>query len=71
MVLRVKDDGPGIPQDALARIFEPSFSTGRTSFSTGLGLPMVQAFVWEMGGSASIEAEPGGGTEMTLRFPLA
>ena len=69
--LRVKDDGPGIPPEVLAHIFEPFFSTGRRSLSTGLGLPMVRTFVQEMGGSVSIETELGEGTEVILRFPAA
>ena len=63
----VVDDGPGIPPEVLARIFEPSFTT-RTS-GTGLGLPIVQRIVDDLGGSVVIDSAPGHGTTVTIRLP--
>ncbi|MFU8816127.1 MAG: PAS domain-containing protein [Pseudomonadales bacterium] len=69
VILSVEDDGPGISADVLEHIFEPFFSTRKRDLSTGLGLPMVKAFVAEAGGSVSIVTEPGQGTEVILKFP--
>lgn len=67
-VLVVKDDGPGIPEDALPRIFEPLFTT--KSEGTGLGLSIVKRIVEEHGGTIAVETGPQG-TTFTARFPRA
>jgi signal transduction histidine kinase len=67
--LDVVDDGIGIAPEALARIFEPSFTT-KTS-GTGLGLPIVKRIVDDHGGTIAIATEPGRGTTVTVRFPRA
>ncbi|MHA7837502.1 MAG: PAS domain-containing sensor histidine kinase [bacterium] len=66
--LCVRDDGPGMPPEIRGRIFEPLFST-KSAPATGLGLPMVLAFVEEVGGSIEVESEPGRGSEFILRLP--
>jgi signal transduction histidine kinase len=68
--VRVKDDGPGIPEDIQARIFEPFFTTkGREG--TGLGLAMVYAFVQRHGGKLTLDTAVGKGTSFTLWLPGA
>jgi signal transduction histidine kinase len=66
--LTVADNGPGIPQENMARIFEPLFST--KSFGTGLGLSTVKQIVVQHGGTIAIESEVGAGTSVTIRLPL-
>ena len=64
----VEDNGPGIPQETLARIFEPLFST--KSFGTGLGLPMVKQIIAQHDGDIEITSAPGTGTRARIRLPL-
>ena len=69
-VLRVRDTGPGIPPDALPRLFEPFFTT-RGSEGTGLGLAVSHGIARAHGGSLEAANAPGGGALFTLRLPRA
>ena len=64
VTIEVIDDGSGIPEDVLPRIFEPHFST-RTSGS-GLGLAITRRLVESWGGEVEIESEVGAGTRVTV-----
>lgn len=73
-VITVADDGPGIPEELRATLFE-RFARGdgsrnRATGSTGLGLAIVQAVVQAHGGEVSVASEPGS-TVFTVRLPLA
>jgi len=65
--LEVADDGPGIPDDVLPRLFKPFFTT-RTR-GTGLGLTIVRKFVGVMGGRIEVETGRGRGTTFTIVLP--
>jgi signal transduction histidine kinase len=65
--LRVRDNGPGIEPEALARIFNP-FYTSKSS-GTGLGLAISKKLVDAHGGSIEVHSTPGQGTEFLLTFP--
>ena len=65
-VLEVRDSGPGVPADALPRLFEPFFSLKTNG--TGLGLAIVKRTVEAHGGR--VEAHPGVGTGLLLRVEL-
>jgi C4-dicarboxylate-specific signal transduction histidine kinase len=67
--LRVQDTGPGIPPDALAKVFEPFFSTREGGL--GLGLSLCETLATGMGASLSAANRPGQGAEFTLKLPLA
>ncbi len=67
-VVTVTDTGPGIPADALPRIFDPYFSTKKGG--TGLGLPTAKRIVEEHGGRLTVSSEPGKGTSFVLTLPL-
>jgi two-component system OmpR family sensor kinase len=73
-VLRVADDGPGIPPDFLPRIFERfargDASRSRAAGSTGLGLAIVSAVVASHGGTVDVDSVPGR-TVFTVRLPAA
>ena len=64
----VVDDGAGIPEEVLTRIFEPRFST--RSKGAGLGLPIVQRLVATWGGTVTVASEVGVGTTVTLHIPV-
>lgn len=66
--LRVLDDGIGMSRATLARVFDPLFTTKADGLG-GIGLPMVERFVREAGGTIAIDSEPGIGTTITLRLP--
>ncbi|MBX3133481.1 MAG: PAS domain-containing protein [Gemmatimonadaceae bacterium] len=68
-LLRVLDDGSGIPPHLVARIFDPHFST-RTSGS-GLGLAISRRLIDSWGGSIEAENRPGGGAQLTVRLAPA
>ncbi len=69
VIVTVEDDGAGIPQQALARVFEPFFSTKSAGQGTGLGLWLVYNIVHEHGGEVTVASEPNKGTTFTLRLP--
>jgi nitrogen fixation/metabolism regulation signal transduction histidine kinase len=67
--LIVKDNGSGIPEHMLGRLFEPYMTTKQRG--TGLGLAIVKKIVEEHGGKIAIESQPQGGTCVTVVLPLA
>jgi signal transduction histidine kinase len=69
LVLRVADNGRGIPDDVRARIFEPFFTTRAHDGGVGLGLAVVRALVDAMRGSVVATARAEGGTELVVRVP--
>jgi signal transduction histidine kinase len=70
VVVRVIDDGPGVPADALPRIFEPFFTTKAKGEGTGLGLGIARQIVAKHGGDMRCESEPGR-TVFEVRLPVA
>jgi PAS domain S-box-containing protein len=72
-VLRVADDGPGIPSAILERIFDPFFSTKDRSMKTGgmgIGLALVRQSVLAVGGRIVVHNRPSGGSEFEVRLPM-
>ncbi|HEY2805756.1 MAG TPA: ATP-binding protein, partial [Gemmatimonadales bacterium] len=67
VIMRVVDNGPGIPEEIRERIFDP-FVSGRVGGS-GLGLAIVQRAVMAHRGLVFVDSEPGRGTAFTLLFP--
>lgn len=66
--LMVTDQGEGIPQENLSKIFEPYYSGKKGG--TGLGLAITRLIVEEHGGSIKVESSLGKGTTFSLYFPL-
>lgn len=66
--MTIADNGPGIPPDHAAKIFEPLFTT--KNFGTGLGLSAVQKIMEQHGGGIDVEAAPGKGAAFTAWWPL-
>lgn len=72
-VLRVCDEGPGIPMAIRERIFDPFFSTKDRTTKTGgmgIGLALVRQSVLAIGGRIVVHERPAGGTEFEVRLPL-
>ena len=69
VVIRVTDDGPGVPPEALPRIFEPFFTTKPKGEGTGLGLGIARQIVDKHGGAMRCESEPGW-TMFEVRLPI-
>jgi signal transduction histidine kinase len=67
-IMRVSDNGPGIPDDILTKVREPLFTT--KSFGTGLGIPAVDQIATQHGGRLDIESVPGQGATFTVLLPM-
>jgi signal transduction histidine kinase len=65
----LRDDGPGIPPEALPRVYDPDFSTKEGG--SGVGLHVARALVELHGGEIRVESAPGGGTCVRVAVPLA
>jgi ligand-binding sensor domain-containing protein/signal transduction histidine kinase len=66
----IADNGIGIPQENLQKVFEPFFST-KPATGTGLGLGMVKKMVSLYNGSIDVRSEAGKGTTVTISLPLS
>jgi signal transduction histidine kinase len=66
----VKDSGCGIPEDHLAHIFDPFFSTKEVGYGTGLGLSVAHGIIEQHKGTLSVESKVGEGSVFTIRLPL-
>jgi two-component system NtrC family sensor kinase len=67
--LRINDNGCGIPEENLQKIFEPFFSTKESNKSLGLGLAAVYAIVLRHGGEIKVDSKQGSGTTFTIKLP--
>ncbi|MBD0332480.1 MAG: two-component sensor histidine kinase, partial [Chitinophagaceae bacterium] len=67
--IRVKDNGTGIPQKALDKIFQPFFSTKPTGEGTGLGLSISYDVIKAHGGQLKVETKEGEGAEFIILLP--
>jgi PAS domain S-box-containing protein len=71
VMIAVSDNGTGIPETIIDKVFEPFFSTKDVSKGTGLGLSMVYGFVKQSGGHIKLYSEEGHGTTIRLYLPRA
>jgi len=67
--IRVKDNGNGIPQKILDKIFQPFFTTKPTGQGTGLGLSLSYDIVKAHGGELKVETKEGEGSEFIIYLP--
>ncbi|MEN6485883.1 MAG: ATP-binding protein [Syntrophobacteraceae bacterium] len=66
--VEVKDNGPGIPEENMERIYEPFFTTKEVGNGTGLGLYVTREIIQEMLGEILIRSDPGAGTTFTCKL---
>jgi signal transduction histidine kinase len=68
--IHVKDNGNGIPEKVLDKIFQPFFTTKPTGQGTGLGLSLSYDIVKAHGGELKVETREGEGTEFIIQLPV-
>lgn len=66
--VQIEDDGPGVSEDQLQKIWDPFFTT--KDKGTGLGLGIVKKIIELHGGSIEIRNRPGGGAQVAIRLPV-
>jgi signal transduction histidine kinase len=66
----VKDNGNGIPQKLLDKIFQPFFTTKPSGQGTGLGLSLSYDILKAHGGELRVESEEGKGAEFIITLPI-
>ncbi|MEW6749609.1 MAG: ATP-binding protein [Candidatus Latescibacterota bacterium] len=67
--VEIQDSGPGIPQDALDRLFEPFYTTKQDKKGVGLGLSVVYGIVRRHNGRIDVRSEPGKGATFVVTLP--
>ena len=70
LIMVVQDNGAGIPEDDIARITDPFYSTNDTPDNLGLGLSICQTIMRHHQGAMTISSQPGQWTKVTLTLPL-
>ncbi len=68
--LTVRDTGCGMSEEVREQIFEPFFTTKEVGKGTGMGLPFAHGILKSLGGTISVESEPGKGSKFTVHIPL-
>jgi len=69
VVVKIRDQGIGMPPEVVKRIFDPFFTTRLESGGTGLGLSICYSIIKEHLGTIEVESEPGKGTSVYVRIP--
>lgn len=67
--IEIEDNGPGIPEKVLGRIFEPFYTTKEEGKGTGLGMSVSLAIIKEINGDIRVESIPGQGAKFTIIIP--
>ncbi|MFQ5602707.1 MAG: PAS domain S-box protein [bacterium] len=68
--IEIRDDGVGIPQEKISKIFDPGFTTKGVGVGTGLGLSICYQIIQDHKGIISVESEVGKGSKFTIALPL-
>lgn len=69
--ITIRDNGPGIPDQLKARIFEPLFTTKGVGSGTGIGLALCNRIVEVHGGKIRLDSRKGGGAQFLIRLPAS
>jgi signal transduction histidine kinase len=70
ILISVKDNGPGIPQKILDKIFQPFFTTKPTGQGTGLGLSLSYDIIKAHGGEINVKTKENEGAQFIITLPL-
>lgn len=71
IIIKVADNGPGIPESILNRIFDPFFTTKPVGKGTGLGLSICYGIIQNYGGEITVQSTVGTGTTFFIKIPLS
>jgi len=69
IIVQIKDNGNGIPQNIVDKIFQPFFTTKPTGHGTGLGLSLAYDIIKAHGGEIKVETEEGAGAAFIIELP--
>jgi two-component system NtrC family sensor kinase len=70
IVVNVKDNGAGIPEEEQKKVFDPFFTTKATGKGTGLGLWVTYDIIKKMGGTITLNSSVGNGTTFIVQIPI-
>jgi len=70
VLIKIKDDGKGIPKKSIDKIFEPFYTTKPTGMGTGLGLSISYGIIQEHGGEIKVKSKKDHGTTFTISIPF-
>jgi len=70
VMVKIRDNGPGIPQSIRDKIFDPFFTTKPVGKGTGLGLSISYQIIEKHGGKMEVISSPGKGTEFAIALPI-
>jgi two-component system NtrC family sensor kinase len=70
IVISIKDNGPGIPEEYQKRVFDPFFTTKETGKGTGLGLSVSFGIIEKLGGIITFDSKKSGGTVFQVKLPM-
>ncbi|MGB5492001.1 MAG: ATP-binding protein, partial [Woeseiaceae bacterium] len=68
-IVTVSDGGPGVPAKDLDKIFEPFYRIDTNRPGAGIGLAITKRVLQQLGGKVTAANRPGGGLQITMRFP--
>ena len=71
IILKIADNGIGIAEANLARIFDPFYTTKPVGQGTGLGLSICYGIIKKLGGDIQVQSTKGKGTTFTISLPMA
>jgi signal transduction histidine kinase len=71
VVLEIEDNGPGLPEVDVNKLFDPFFSTDTSGEGMGLGLAIVKRYIDKYNGTIKVRNQPEGGAVFTIKFPIA
>ncbi len=70
IAIRVADNGPGIPEEIMRRVFEPYFTTKPAGVGTGIGLSICRNVIEAHGGKVALSNRPEGGAQFDITLPV-
>lgn len=69
IIIKISDNGPGIPENTISKIFDPFFTTKPVGEGTGLGLSISHGIIVEHGGKITAESSEGKGSTFSIELP--
>jgi two-component system NtrC family sensor kinase len=70
VLIKVKDNGIGVPEENMPKLFEPFFTTKKKGKGVGLGLSVAYGIIQEHGGSIRVESKVGEGSTFKVKIPI-